>query len=469
MNHRFRQPPNMLLVLVLCIAAAGCATYQSQVIDMSSAWVSDQLPIATQQFCKRAEKEKDSGDAILWNAEAGAAHRALGEFEESNRHLDLAIARVDAYEEQAKVKVGRESMAIMSNQQNLDYEGRSYDKIILHTYKALNYLSLGEPERARPEIIRAYQRQQDAVDENQRRIEKAQEEAAKNNQNQAEVNSARNDKEYSQALGTVEGDLEGFKFYADYVNPFAVYLDALFFKYTGVDASDLERSRKSFARLQELLGDNKFIQADLESFASENRATAAPTTYVIFETGQGATRNQIRIDVPIIVTSVSYVGAAFPRLAFHKNYAANLTVSAGDLLETTVPIANMDAIIGLDFKNEWPTIVTKTTISTVAKGVAADAINRSAKKTHSIIGLVAQIATAVTQAAMNIADTRSWTTLPKEFQIARLPRPADGKLTLTKPGALPVNVELTDGTVTVVYVRSITATDRLMVSQFKLK
>ncbi len=67
----------------------------------------------------------------------------------------------------------KEAAALMSNQANLDYEGRSYDGIMLNTYRALNYLAMGaRTERARPEIIRAYQRQQDAVDDNKRRIEK---------------------------------------------------------------------------------------------------------------------------------------------------------------------------------------------------------------------------------------------------------------------------------------------------------
>jgi len=44
-------------------------------------------------------------------------------------------------------KISNEAGALLSNQANLPYEGRAYDGIMLNTYKALNYLQLGEPTR----------------------------------------------------------------------------------------------------------------------------------------------------------------------------------------------------------------------------------------------------------------------------------------------------------------------------------
>ena len=71
--------------------------------------------------------------------------------------------------------------------------------------------------------------------------------------------------------------------------------------------------------------------------------------------------------------------------------------------------------------------------------------------------------------ALNIADTRSWTTLPKEVQVACVPTPADRRLVLTVPGNAPVEVALVDGSVNVVCVRSMSPGSPLLVSQFKLK
>jgi hypothetical protein len=261
------------------------------------------------------------------------------------------------------------------------------------------------------------------------------------------------------------------KVYADYVNPFTVYLDGLYFLYAGADASDLERARKSLSRVQEIVGSNKFVDADLQFAESEtNGQLPPPCTYVIFETGQAASRDQVRFDIPIIVVKVSYVGTAFPKLAFHSNYATDLTVKAGELEEKTVTVASMDSIVALDFRNEWPTILTKTIISTTAKAAANYAINDAAQRAGGTLGgLLSKFATAGAQAAMNIADTRSWTTLPKEFQVARIATPSDRKLVLSTSAGSPVDVALLDGTINVVYVKSITANSPLLVSQFKLK
>jgi hypothetical protein len=163
------------------------------------------------------------------------------------------------------------------------------------------------------------------------------------------------------------------------------------------------------------------------------------------------------------------VGAAVPKLVFHGDHATELIVKAGNLEERTLPLASMDSIVALDFKNEWPIILTKTLISTAAKAAAAYVVNDTAARQSSLAGLLAGVVTAATQAALNIADTRSWTTLPKEFQVACIPTPADRKIVLSTPGSVPVDIVLVDGTVNVVHVRSINASTPLLVNQFKLK
>jgi hypothetical protein len=98
-----------------------------------------------------------------------------------------------------------------------------------------------------------------------------------------------------------------------------------------------------------------------------------------------------------------------------------------------------------------------------------------------------QLGTAAFQIAVNIADTRTWTTLPKEFQICRFPTPADGRIELSTPNGMSLSVALdgtkigltstagvqaslnTGGPINVVYVKSITSGTPLLVSQFKLK
>jgi len=79
------------------------------------------------------------------------------------------------------------------------------------------------------------------------------------------------------------------------------------------------------------------------------------------------------------------------------------------------------------------------------------------------------LGTAIYQASVNIADTRCWSTLPKEFQVARVATPADRKLTLACGAGLPTELTLIDGKVNIVYAKSISSTAPLLTAQFKLK
>jgi hypothetical protein len=58
--------------------------------------------------------------------------------------------------------------------------------------------------------------------------------------------------------------------------------------------------------------------------------------------------------------------------------------------------------------------------------------------------------------------------LPKEFQFCRIPTPADRKLEISIPNGMPQTVTLNDGTINLVYVKSIGPATPLIVSQYKL-
>ena len=461
---------SLFLVAAVGFLATGCKTYEQRNTAVKY-WHQGDVTNAVAAVTKTANANTNNKDTVIWRLEQGAILRANAQYEDSNKAFDEAQAKIDDYEQKAKVRVGQEAGALLSNQAELDYEARSYDGIMLNTYKALNYLSLGEPEKARPELIRAYQRQQDAVEVNKKRIEKIQD-AAASDTNSVAIQKAQQDPNFQAEMsGTNYASLNNLKPYADYVNPFTVYLDGLYFMANASDGSDLERAHKSFERVVGFAPDNSYVKEDLTTVNRLiNGQPLAPTVFVIFETGCAPVRDQIRIDIPIIVTKVSYIGAAFPTLKPHGNYASSLTVTGGGASATTDLVADMDSVIGLDFKNEMPIVITKTIASAIVKGVAAYAANHAAGQQNAWAGLVMQISTAIYQAAVNIADERTWTTLPKEFQVCHIATPPDRKIELKTPdGRQTMPVTIIDGTINLVYVKSISATSPLLVTQIKLK
>ncbi|NUO08027.1 MAG: hypothetical protein HUU08_04995 [Candidatus Brocadia sp.] len=462
-------------IFVVCVIgcfSAGCASYNVQTQKTSQSYELGNIQAAASQISAEADKRGEGKDAVVWRLEQGAVLRAAGKLEDSNKAFDKAEELVNKYEEAAKVSVSREALATVTNLTTLPYEGFAYDKIMMNTYKALNYMELGDYEKARIELIRAYERQKDAVHINSRRIEKAQEEGEKQkiHVNMDAVNS---DKRFKNQFDNYYADLNQLRAYADYVNPASVYLDGLFFMAQATGNSDLEHARNSFERTRSMIGENKFIQHDLETVQQVINGQQIPaTTYVFFETGLAPLREQIRIDLPLflITPGVPYVGAAFPKLKYRSDYISALNISYSEKTEAALLLSNMDKVITREFKNELPTVITKTLIASAIKAAATYGASSATSQKSDAAGLITLIAGAIYQAAMNQADLRTWTSLPKEFYFCRFPTPADRKIELEPPvSGYKLPVIINDGLINVVWVKSINRGSPLLINQFKLK
>jgi hypothetical protein len=161
---------------------------------------------------------------------------------------------------------------------------------------------------------------------------------------------------------------------------------------------------------------------------------------------------------------------ALPELTTSFGHASSLQVSTNEGRSYPAAlVASMDSVVALDFKNEWPSILTKTILATATKASIDAVLQKQMEDQAGPTGaLLFRLATAVTQMAINIADTRTWRSLPKEFHYARLPTPADRQLTLSV-GAAAQALTLEPVAVQVVYVKSTGAYSPLLISQFILK
>ncbi len=519
--QRGRRAGQVAGAFALLFLAAGCQTYEQQTQQFTQSTKSGSLVTAVTQIDKQVAANVGGKDELVYRLEQGATLRSAaladpsavpdirppvaapkkGEppaeplppptaaevrthyYTRSIEAFDQAEAKVNTWEEQAKVKIGSEFGAALSNQASLPYRGRAYDKVMMNTYKALDYLALGEKDKARVELNRSLQRQRDAVEANEKRIASAAADAEKarsgelkdeNGKSAAyDSDKALNDPKTGPALQAVLNEsTASMKPYGDYVNPFSVFLDGLFFTVLGEGGSDLERGRKSFERVASMVPENAYVKADLEaaSLAAEGKAPEN-VTYVIFETGTAPSRTQLRVDIPtfIVTSKLAYVGASFPKLQFNGDYVGALGVTAGDQTITTATVSSMDSVVANDFKNEWPSVVTKTLITTATKAIVQYGVQKVAEDRGGMWGgLIAGAVMGAVNASTNIADTRTWTSLPKEFQYARLTTPENRELTLVA-GAEQKTVTLEPGAVNVVYVRSTSATAPLLVTTFVLK
>ena len=129
--------------------------------------------------------------------------------------------------------------------------------------------------------------------------------------------------------------------------------------------------------------------------------------------------------------------AAWPTCEFYPSTFANARISAGGQTVSTVPIADMDAILAQEFDQRLPGIITRTVLSTLIKegayrgGQVATLYASNDWRVQAASFAAVTLVGSAYRYAMNTADTRCWELLPKEFQVAQLPMPADRKVHVT--------------------------------------
>ncbi len=515
--------PQVSSLLIGCLLLTGCSTYTQTTNTISDARRAGHVELVAQDACKLAQSHANDRDTVIFDLEAGSAVRALalaklppppvvaskdaamptgtapapakaspsdGAYDNAVKYFGLADDKIDAYEEKAKHSLSAGVSSAVVNPAVTPYRGQAYDKVMSSTYQALNFLALGDPEKARASLNKAYKRQQDAVEENAKRIEKDKEkiEAAQNGKLTDEkgktaasgvsVEKAQNDPKSIGALQELNASLDArTAAYADYVNPFTTFLDGLFLMVNSTDPQEQERAAKEFARVTSMVTDNPYLTEDAllaEDLAKGN--TLPKLTYVIFESGEAPHKEEFIIPIPIFLFATNeqiYTQLPLSKLAFNDQFNASLTVTVAGSGEqkTTATICNMDSVIAKDFKNQVPTMWLDAFICAATKAVIQHEFNKQVDKNNNggYGGIFLKAAFALANAPTTRADTRSWRGLPKTFSYARLSTPENKALTVSTPDGQSLQITIPDAQVTVVYVKQTQPGTPLLTDSFKLR
>ncbi len=100
---------------------------------------------------ERAEKEYGAKSRVLYGMDRGMTLQLAGEYQQSNQLLEQAEEEVDRLYTRT---VRTETLAFMTNDNALPYEGDPYEQVLLNALKALNYASVGQWQDALVEARR---------------------------------------------------------------------------------------------------------------------------------------------------------------------------------------------------------------------------------------------------------------------------------------------------------------------------
>jgi len=475
-NSRWKSGARILCGLSFTLLIGGCTTYNDEVAAARQSWSTGQWE-RTAEIGSALSTDKDGHrNEVLLGLEQGTILRTVDRIEESNAVFESTWTGIQKMDEQADFRISQAGRSLLVNPGMTDYRARTYDRIMLHTYAALNALVLDDPKFARVALNRAYNAQQSAVEENSKRIEKLQNQIENDHQEDesaVDVDRIANDPTTQAKLDELYSPVRNMKPYAPYVNPFSVYLDGLFFLNRPTDGSDLERGLKSMERVSSLNPDSSWLRREFEIardiLAGREQEDAV---IVLLETGLAPIRVAEKLELPLFIFgsgSVPFFAAAFPVLRFQEPYPGPLEVQAGGETVSTQTIADMDRVIAQEFRDHESLVVMQSLLAGATKA-AAFYVARSQAKDNSTVQALIDITGIFYQAFTNQPDLRTWFTLPKQFQGIRVPFPGNGVLTLSFPQSNQiVEVPLKSGKLVVVLVRVTSTPINPVIQQFVLQ
>ena len=101
----------------------------------------------------------------------------MGDYKRSIAFFNTAKNRMEELRGRALISasdIAQKTGTILLNDKTLPYQGEFFEEALLHTYQALNYIFLGEPEKARVEIKQAELVQKEAEKTYRNEIAKSQ-------------------------------------------------------------------------------------------------------------------------------------------------------------------------------------------------------------------------------------------------------------------------------------------------------
>lgn len=427
--HCFMMKSILLTTLLTFFIFTGCAPKQAMIkADMLVAQGSykDAAVFSSKNIDKRDIYDKDN---LLWQLQSGSSYLFADDTNKSISHLDSSEELMKYFRKQILAQdITQTIKSTLLNDTTRPYIGSEYDGIMTNTYKALAYMKKDDTAGARVEFNRAMDRQRRAKIFFSEIIQK--EQAAIRDE---EIKSQKEGKNLSVSDATTNSiltqnypSLHNYEAYPDFVNPMSTYLAGLF-AYSDAD------SNKAYSLLKEahaMMPQNSDVKKDFHSEPKES------TVWVIFENGQAPVLKEWRIDFPIWIFTgrLSYISVALPRLVERK-LAFNYLKFQTDTNTTynTSYLCSMENVIKTEFEKIYPSIVRRAILSTATKAAINYTIQEQANKNGSGWAALASVASTIYQIASTQADTRIWSTLPKEFHLARFSRPENGKLYIKTP------------------------------------
>ena len=450
----------IVLAAFACACAVGCRTTKDILDDYEVALSTGRYADPVQETSELAAKS--GGSQLLWQLLASGALYLSDDKERALSMFDAAEDTMHANDTTSVfAKGGDGALAMMTNDRAFSYDGGGQDRIFTCLYKAIDYMASGQRDAARTELNRAGQHQENWLWERRKDVAAAAKRMKSDADSYAKKNGVSSANRDSQVAGVLRdssfaaqirgkcgfdpsksGNLDALA-PRDYMNVYAEHVTGVFRWLMG------DGARNYLKDVAALAAGNPVTARDFSEVDRGQRP--ANQVWIYAEDGLCPCREEWRLDLPLgllpfVGEYVIYAGMALPYLRERAHGAISWSVAANGMTVPMSQLADVDALVKTEYdvymRGALTREITRTIVkigAQVALGVAADAAaRRSDKKGKSSTDFwalkAAQIGVATWAATTTAADLRSWTALPKTVKVARVDRPADGKLEVVADG-----------------------------------
>ena len=380
---------------------------------------------------------------VLLHLDAAELWRMSENVERSVRQFDI-VENLLKQEDMAGLgeSVVEQAGSVLVNDSVSSYVPTPPERILVNFYKAMSFWSSGDRQSANVEFNRSVERAERAEARYRKKIEEANRDADNGKEQDLKKSSA------SLLQGQIAekfSNINKWRVYDGFVNPAVEYAHGLFL--ASSQGSDVEKARFYLDRVSGMVDENTIVSSDLMAISDGGALDqGVPTVWVIYEVGMAPRLKENRFDIPLPIDgNLISLSMALPELTEPVDNFSGNVVQLGDKQLEFEELSDMETLMRTEFKQRWPAVVTRASVSAVAKGI----LQHTAAEKGGFMGNL--IATAYTVGSTK-ADTRSWEMMPARWKIGR-EQLGNNKEILISYGDAELSIDLLDGVSQVVYVK----------------
>lgn len=383
--------------MLIVSALAACATYSDWAGRMERA-VAEGDPARAMEVLERHGGAR-ARDTVLYLLNRAMLLRMDGALQDSNAAFEQAKALI---EQLSALSISEQAGALTVNDLMRSYTSPSFERAMIHVYSALNYLELGEPERARVEAL-----QLDTL-------------AARLGDDGLPMPA------FARYLsGMVFETLgEWDDAMIDYRKAYQAYSQYPRDYGAGVPKA-LKRDLLRLAARQGLNDELARYREEFGELTSEGSRPAQGEVVFLLHSGLAPIKRDTLTagtakDGQVVTVSMPYYARRRPQIT-------SAQVAADGFQELAEPVEDLQGLALDTLEAQKPAILARA----IARAVVKKKASSEAREKDETLGLMVNVAGALSERA----DTRSWSTLPNRIYLARLPLTA---------GSHTLHVELRD-------------------------